>query len=104
VQPLIDLRDAGWRLMPVLSHGVIARIDGMRLFADPDQPESDWVDTVVVNGESDAKALRANPDGDVVWYEEGTLADVVAGVLELPPPGAPGAPRLVRARFRLWRP
>jgi hypothetical protein len=90
--------------MPVLSRGVIVRMDGMRVFPDPDQPESDWIDTVVVLGEMDAKALRANPDGDVVWDAEGTLADVVAGPLELPPPGVPGAPRLVRARFRLWRP
>jgi len=106
VRRLIDLHRARWRITPVISpEGVVSRVDGMRVWPDPEQLDADWVDTIMVLSPTDAKGLRANPDGDVVWSLEGTLDDVVNGLLALPPPGAPGAPRLIKGpTSRLWTP
>lgn len=106
LQRLADLQNAGWRLFAVKAgDGAVMRIDGMHVWPDPDHPEADWVDTVMVLSPTDAKALRANPDNDVVWNREGTLGDVVDGLLALQPPGTPGAPRLVKGSApRLWTP
>lgn len=103
---LADLRNAGWRLFAVKdAEGTVTRIDGLFVWPDLVYPDADWVDTVMVLSATDAKALRANPDDEVVWTREGTLEDVVDGLLQLPPPGEPGAPRLVRgAAPRLWKP
>ena len=51
--------------------------------------------------------LRRAPGGPmaIVWELAGSLSDVVAGLLALPAPDQPTAPRLVRgAAPRLWTP
>ena len=103
---LIKLRTAGFRLTAVRSgEGEVIRVDGIRVFPDPFQPEADWVEIVAVNSGTDAKGLRQNPDDETVWIREGSVVDVVDGFLDLPKPGAPGAPSLVISRGeKLWTP
>lgn len=106
LRPLVELQQKGWRLTPVVGDDrTVTRIDGMRTLPDPFNPEVDWVEVVMVLSETDAKGLRQDPDGDIVWCHDGTLADVVNDLLELPKPGEPGAPRLVISRGQqLWTP
>ncbi len=47
----------------------------------------------------------APPTAARVWEREGTLADVIDGLIELPAPDEPGTPRLVTGRRPiLWTP
>ncbi|OLT47585.1 hypothetical protein BJF85_15605 [Saccharomonospora sp. CUA-673] len=67
------------------------------------------VETFLLQDVSDAVAARFRsedyPSGDPVWQEHGTVADVIAALLSLPPPGAPGAPtRKRRVSRSLWMP
>jgi hypothetical protein len=67
----------------------------------------DSVDTLAIRGETDALAERTNPAGEPIWRREGTLADAIDALRELPPPDAPYAPRLVLpgpATRDLWLP
>ncbi|GAB3494584.1 hypothetical protein [Amycolatopsis cihanbeyliensis] len=43
------------------------------------------------------------PHGDPLWQRCGSVAEVVAGLLELPPHGGPGAPTRT-AGARMWLP
>ncbi|MBK1788233.1 hypothetical protein [Prauserella cavernicola] len=67
------------------------------------------VETYAFQDMTEAVAARfragAYPSGDPVWQEHGTVADVIAALLELPPHGAPGAPTTTRrAPSSLWLP
>lgn len=108
---LLELRKAGWRITPVITRDQesgaeeVSRVDGMRVHADPFQPEADWVDVIMVQSDTDAKGLRQNPNDETVWLREGSVVDVVAGFLDLPKPGEPNAPCLVISRGeKLWTP
>jgi hypothetical protein len=103
---LVELRDAGWRITPVRAEdGEVTRVDGMHVMPDPFNPDADWVEVLMVLDAANAKGLRQNPDGEVVWAREGDLVDVVDGFLDLPKPGEPNAPRLViSAGPLLWTP
>ena len=104
---LIKLQTAGWRITPVQAEdGEVTRVDGMRVTADPFQPDADWVDVIMVNSATDAKGLRQNPDDETVWIREGSVVEVVDAFLDLPRPGAPCAPSLVisRGEKKLWTP
>jgi hypothetical protein len=97
---LADLLDAGWSFMPIQdSDGELVEVRGVRTW-----PDSGSADAVMVRYVTDAAALRTDHAGGMVWQREGTLAEVVDGLLALPSPGAPGAPRLVRGRVPsgLW--
>ena len=87
VAPLIWLREAGWRFPPLAQDGGVF---GYRLW-----PE-EWADSIRVRSATDCLAIRINPLGRVVWEHAGALADVTEGLLGLPSPDAPNAPRLVR--------
>lgn len=105
LEALIKLRDAGFRLTPVITNGQVVRMDGIRVTPDPLHPDADWVEMVAVNSPTDAKGLRHNPDDETVWLREGSVEEVVDAFLDLPRPGEPGAPRLVIARGeKLWKP
>lgn len=60
----------------------------------------DWFNALVMYSPDDAYAARllGLPDGgqDIVWFQEGTLAEVLAALAKVPPPGAPGAPTVAR--------
>lgn len=67
------------------------------------------VDTYTIRDihEATASRSRANdyPGGDPLWQQHGTVEDVITALLELPPPGAPGAPnRTSRRPNGLWLP
>jgi hypothetical protein len=96
---LVDLLRAGWQLLPVSSGGELVEVRGVRVW--PDQ----WVDAITMRFTTDAAGLRRDRSGDVVWERAGDLADVVDGLLALPAPSDPAAPRLVlRTSTRLWTP
>jgi hypothetical protein len=106
LEALIGLQNAGWRIAPVRDKdGEVTRVDGMHVMPDPFDLDADWVEVVMVLDAANAKGLRQNPDGEVVWAREGDVVDVVNGFLDLPKPGEPNAPRLVIAAGPLlWTP
>jgi hypothetical protein len=96
---LLELRNGGWCFQPVLVSGELELLTGARMWPDG------WSDAIAIRDVSDAKAFRCDPDGGEVWQREGGLDEVVDGILELPAPYQPGAPRLVRGRApKLWTP
>ena len=87
IEYLLLIRDGGWRFLPQ----EIGRdqLDGFRQW-----PEG-WRDGIRVRSGTDALGIRTDPDGAIVWERSGDLAGVVNGLLALPTPDAPGAPRLI---------
>jgi hypothetical protein len=64
-----------------------------------------WSEAIAIRNLGDAKGYRCDPDGGEVWGREGSLVDVITGLIELPAPGQRSAPTLVKAqRPRLWTP
>lgn len=95
---LVELRNAGWQFMPVSADGELVEVRGLRAWQDG------WLDTIVVRFTTDAAGLRCDSAGGVVWEQVGTLAEVVEGLLALPTPSDPTAPRRVlRNAPGLWR-
>lgn len=99
LQRLVDLIRAGWQLLPVSSGGELVEVRGVRVWPD------EWLDAITLRFTTDAVGLRRDRSGGVVWERAGDLADVVDGLLALPTPGDPAAPRLVlRTSTRVWTP
>jgi hypothetical protein len=99
LQHLIDLRQGSWVFQPVLVDGTLMLLTGWRAWV------GGWTDAIAIRGQGDAKAYRCDADGGEVWGREGTLDHVIAELFALPPPGEPGAPRLVKGpRHQLWWP
>jgi len=98
---LAALRDeGGWQFMHHENgSGHITLTTGYRGWPDGS------TDVLQFNGPGDAWAWRGNPDGAMVWSRSGGLLDVINGLLELPAPGSPHAPRMVIGSGRkLWTP
>lgn len=96
---LVDLVNAGWQLLPISAEGELVEVRGVRAWPQ------DWADAIVVRFTTDAAGLRCDRSGGVVWERVGHLADVVDGLLTLPPPSDPAAPRVVlRTTPGLWTP
>lgn len=96
---LMQLRGA-WQWLPPARNdtGEVIELHGLRTW-----PDSEIVDALRLRDSSDAKALRMDPDGGVLWHREGGLNDVLQGLLELPAPTDRLAPRLVkRTASSLW--
>jgi hypothetical protein len=90
---LITLRSGGgWFFQPVQVEGELELLTGARRW-----PEN-WSDAMAIRDQGDAKAFRCDSVGGVVWQREGGLVEVIDGLLELPAPDEPGAPRLVKAK------
>ncbi|HEX9338260.1 MAG TPA: hypothetical protein VF892_20345, partial [Pseudonocardiaceae bacterium] len=89
---LITIRDAGWTFLPLRRDeaGRPDELDGFREWP------GGWIDALRVRSGTDAMALRRAPGGPmaIVWELAGSLSDVVAGLLALPAPDQPTAPRL----------
>lgn len=100
LQRLIDLVGAGWVFLPTVVDGVVTEVHGVHAWS------GGWADAIRVRYTTDAKAIRVDHDGGMVWQHEGTLHGVVDGLVALPAPDTPGAPRLVKGsvRLRLWTP
>ncbi len=98
IQHLLDLRAAGWSFMPVWNaDGELYQVNGVRTWP------GGYADALGVRYTTDAAALRCDHTGGVLWQREGTLAEVVDGLLTLPAPDDPSAPRLVTATVpSLW--
>jgi hypothetical protein len=77
---VIDLRTAGWMLLPEVVDGEVVELRGVRVW-----PRG-WVDAIRVHGISDTLGLRCDDAGHVVWQRAGSLADVVVELLALPAP------------------
>ena len=90
LQHLIDLVNAGWVFLPSMIDGVVNELHGVRMWP------GGWADGVRVRGMADARALRSDFDGGLVWERSGSLAEVVDALITLPPPETQGAPRLVK--------
>jgi hypothetical protein len=97
LQRLIDLRDAGWMFLPTIEDGQLVEVHGVRMW-----PEG-WADAIRVRYTTDAVGLRNDHAGGITWHLEGTLAEIVDGLIALPAPSDRLAPRLVIGRGpMLW--
>ncbi|HEX7661169.1 MAG TPA: hypothetical protein VF444_16990 [Pseudonocardiaceae bacterium] len=96
---LIDLKHAGWTFLPTTVDGEVTELHGIRGW-----PQG-WADAMRVRYLTDAAAVRCDYTGAITWRCEGTLTDVIDGLLCLPAPGDRLAPRLViDAGPALWTP
>jgi hypothetical protein len=100
LQRLAELRDGGgWFFQPVSVDGELELLTGARVWP------LGWSDAIAIRDLGDARAFRCDPAGGEVWKREGGLVDVIDGLVELPAPDDPSAPRLVKARGPgLWVP
>lgn len=80
--------------------GTILLVHGARMWP------GGWSEAVAIRGRDDARACRLDPAHGEVWLREGGLVDVLDGLIDLPAPHEPNAPRLVRAGTapQLWLP
>lgn len=81
-------------------HGEVIAVQATRLRAG-------HIETVLIHDENDALAARCRDEAHpaVVWHRAGSTADVIAELLDLPTPGARGAPNLAGRRpSELWLP
>ena len=90
---LIDLRTAGWVFLTSSVDGEMTEVRGVRMW-----PQA-WADALRVRYTSDAVAVRCDHSGAITWRAEGTLTEVVDGLISLPTPGDRLAPRLA-----IWTP
>ena len=88
---LARLRDrGGWRFVHRDEEpGVTVQTSGLRMWPDG------TIDALGLRSCTDARGVRLDPDGGVPWTLEGTLVEVVTGLLELPVPNAANTPRLI---------
>jgi hypothetical protein len=98
---LVILReDRRWLFSPNYRLGEMVLVVGVRVW-----PPEGWSDAIAIANRDDARAYRCDPAGGEVWGREGGLAEVIDGLIELPAPNEPSAPRLVKATAqRLWAP
>jgi hypothetical protein len=97
---IVDLREGGgWVFQPVCIAGELELLTGIRVWP------CGWSDAFAIRDLGDAKGFRCDPAGGEVWKREGGLVEVIEGLVELPLPSAPNAPRLVKtAAPTLWTP
>lgn len=77
---LISLRERGWKFFPLTRCGELTQINGLRAWP------GGCTDAIRVRYTTDAAGIRCDCVGGVVWRFDGTLADVVDGLLALPAP------------------
>lgn len=65
-------------------------LHGLRLW-----PGSPIVDALRVRNDTDARAIRMDDEGALLWQRDGDLTGVIGALIELPPPWHPHAPHLV---------
>jgi hypothetical protein len=75
-----DLRAAGWLFVPVTEDGAVVELRGLRTW-----PHG-WMDVLLLRDVSDAAGVRADPGGRIRWRREGSLSEVIDGLLVLPAP------------------
>ncbi|RDI19663.1 hypothetical protein [Lentzea flaviverrucosa] len=88
LQHLLDLKDGGWKFLPMEpGHDYL---DGFHAWG------GGWRDSLRVKDEGDALGIRTDRDNSITWEFAGSLADVVHEFMVLPHPGDRLAPRLAR--------
>jgi len=101
LQRLIDLRHAGWRFSLVTHQGT-TNIKGVYVWHTTSLP---WGDLIQIRNITDAAAVRLNARKEMVRKYTGDLVGAIDGLLELPHPDDPHAPRLMIGTPReLWTP
>jgi hypothetical protein len=101
LQKLIDIRELGWVFRVEPAEDLIV-VKGMYLHK---VGMVHWADMLEIRALTDAVTVRLNPDRDVVWNVTGTLVDIVDGLIQLPHPSSPFAPRLILSKVStLWVP
>ncbi|WP_245976160.1 hypothetical protein [Amycolatopsis palatopharyngis] len=97
-------RAGGFHFVHLRKGGEVIAIHGQRWLAGA-------VDTYLVRAADEAIAARYRAEDyglterGPLWQRCGSVADVIAELLALPPHGAPGAPTLeLRDRTELWLP
>jgi hypothetical protein len=97
---LVELREGGgWFFQPVRVDGELELLTGARMWPDG------WSDAIAIRDVGNARAFRCDPIGGEVWKREGGLVEVIDGLVELPAPDEPNAPRLVKGTApKLWTP
>ncbi|MEA5367195.1 hypothetical protein VA596_47245 [Amycolatopsis sp., V23-08] len=100
-EPLAILIRRKWLFLPGFdSEGQLDRVTGQFIW-DVDG----FVDALRVKSQTDAAAMRVQRGSGVVWDCNGTAAEVLQRLVELPAPSDRLAPRLVVAAApRLWTP
>ncbi|GAA3025327.1 hypothetical protein [Actinokineospora globicatena] len=97
LQRLFDMEGAGWHFVALRSEGSVVQIKAVLVWPDR------WTDAILIHNHDDAGGLRLDPDGGIVAEHSGGMVEVIDFLLDLPAPGAPGAPSLVKARGpELW--
>ena len=91
LQHLADLRDADWNFLPTVVDGELTEVHGFLTWP------GGWADAVRVRHTTDAAGLRIDCDGGITWTREGSLTEVIQGLISLPAPSDRLAPRLVFA-------
>ena len=87
IEYLLIIRDGGWRFLPPESG--VEQLDGFRAW-----PRG-WRDGIRIRSATDVLGIRTNADHEIVWESTGSITDVISGLLALPAPDEPNAPRLV---------
>jgi hypothetical protein len=101
LQRLIDIRELGWVFRVEPSEDLLA-VKGLYLHR---VGMVHWADMLEIRNLTDAAAVRLNPGRALVWKVTGTLVDIVDGLMQLPHPSSPFAPRLVLNKLNtLWVP
>lgn len=83
--------------------------EGQPVAIHAERRHGEVVETYTVQTTTEAIAARYRtedyPGGDPLWEEHGTVEQVIAALLALPPHGAPGAPTTTRrTSSSLWLP
>lgn len=102
LRDVLTLMELDWKF---ISHedtdGRPTHLDGFLCW-----PDGVTTDALSVHSETNAFGVRTlGTAGDIVWKRTGGLSEVIDGLLELPAPHEPNAPRLVIGNGSpLWTP
>jgi hypothetical protein len=101
LQRLIDIRNAGWIFQVASTEGTVS-VKGLYIW---NPAGISWADMIQIRDLTDAAAVRLNPNRQLVWQYEGDMVGAIDGLLQLPQPDDPFAPRLVIGKVgKLWVP
>jgi hypothetical protein len=103
LQRLVDIRGIGWVFQLVTDDdGGVTAVKGFFMHK---VGMVYWADMLQIRNVTDAAAVRLNPERQVVWQATGTMVDIIDGLIQLPHPTSPFAPRLVLGKKpALWVP